>query len=135
MRYSGLTYDPATGMITGRMEAGVATVMANVGPERGFLAGTLADPASHYVAFDPVRVESKPEVPVPAAVQPVGWTYTLSDLPAGSLVTVRNEAGDELMIADLSEPLTLLDAGLYHLSVAPPFPWVGFEIEVELHDA
>lgn len=135
MRYSGLTYDPATGMITGRMEADVATVMANVGPERGFLAGTLADPAGHYVAFDPVRVEPKPEVPVPAAVQPVGWTYTLSDLPAGSLVTVRNEAGDELMIADLSEPLTLLDAGLYHLTVAPPFPWVGFEIEVELRDA
>lgn len=135
MRYSGLTYDPATGMITGRMEADVATVMANVGPERGFLAGTLADPATHYVAFDPVRVEPKPVVPVPDAVQPVGWAYTLSDLPAGTLVTVRNEAGDELAITDLSEPLTLLDAGLYHLALAPPFPWVGYEIEVELRDA
>lgn len=135
MRYSGLTYDPATGMITGRIEADVATVMANVGPERGFLAGTLADPETHYVAFDPVRAEPKPVVPVPAAVQPSGWTYTLSDLPAGSLVTVRNEAGDELAISDLSEPLTLLDAGLYHLAIAPPFPWVGFGIEVELRDA
>ncbi|WP_417726170.1 hypothetical protein [Roseovarius sp.] len=135
MRYSGLTYDTATGMITGYIEADVATVMANVSPERGFLAGTLADPETHYVAFDPIRLEPRPQVPVPASPQPVGWTYTLVDLPLGSVVTARNEAGDALEITDLSEPLTLVDAGTYRLTVAPPFPWLGFEIDMGVTNA
>ncbi|MGK8234061.1 hypothetical protein ACLGGT_07735 [Roseovarius sp. MS2] len=128
-------YDTATGQIMGHIEASAETAMANVTPERGLFVAPLAETATHYIAFNPLRLAARPQITPPDTAQQTGWAYDLSALPEGSVVTVLNEAGDELTLSDLSEPLTLLDPGLYRLTVAPPLPWVGFDIEVELHDA
>ncbi|KJS43349.1 MAG: hypothetical protein VR71_10550 [Roseovarius sp. BRH_c41] len=135
MTVSANIYNPATGQITGHVEASASTIAANVTPERGLFVGALADTATHYIASDPLRIEARPTITPPATTQDTGWVYDLSLLPVGSAVTVRNEVGDELVIMNLSEPLTLVDAGVYALAVAPPFPWVGFDAEVEVSDA
>lgn len=135
MTISANIYDTATGQITGHIEASAATAMANVTPEQGLFVGAVVDAATHYIAADPLRVEARPTITPPVTAQATGWAYDLTSLPTGSTVTVRNEVGDVLTITDMSEPLTLVDAGRYRLAVAPPFPWVGFDIEVELHDA
>lgn len=129
------TYDTASGRITGYVAASVETVAANVAPGQGLFVGPVADTSTHYIASDPLRIEARPTLTPPAAAQATGWAYDMTGLPAGTTVTVRNEVGDVLTITDLSEALTLTEAGTYGLSVAPPFPWVGFDIEIEVSDA
>lgn len=135
MTISANIYDTASGQIVGHIEASAETAMANVTPERGLFVAPLADTATHYIAVNPLRLAARPQVTAPDTAQPTGWVYDLASLPEGSVITVRNEAGDAMTLSDLSEPLTLIDAGRYRLAVAPPFPWIGFEIEMELNDA
>lgn len=135
MSISANIYNTTTGQIVGHIEASAETAMANVTPERGLFVAPLADTATHYIAFNPLRLAARPKITAPDTAQSTGWAYDLSALPEGSVITVRNEAGDEMTLSDLSEPLTLIDAGRYRLAVAPSFPWSGFEIEMELNDA
>lgn len=68
----------------------------------------------------------RPVTPAPSA------SYGLTALPSGTTVTVRNEAGDELVITDLSETLTLSDPGTYRFTVIPPFPHTEVRTKVEV---
>ena len=79
---------------------------------------------SHYIQDGVV-------VPRPAVS---GWFITtapawlsLADLPSGSQFSISNEAGDQLVITDLAEPLHLTDPGTYQIVVAPPFPFLPHE--------
>lgn len=83
---------------------------------------------------DVIKLAARPEVvmPTPTAAP---WSWDLATLPEGSAVTVSNEIGDSLEITDLSEPLVLIHAGRYRVSVSPPFPWRPFEADIEVPDA
>lgn len=72
--------------------------------------GDIVDGRTHYVATNPIRIEPRPAVQPPLSPQIAGWSYDLSTLPLGTVVTVRNEVGDELVITDLLEALTLVSA-------------------------
>lgn len=59
----------------------------------------------------------------------------LSVYPVGSTFTARNTEGDEITIIDLSQPLTLIDAGVYQISISPPWPWMALDHAVEVTNA
>lgn len=59
-------------------------------------------------------------------------TVPLDHLPPGTTVTLCNEAGDELVLTDLSEPVTLPDAGTYIAKATAPFPWLPLNTTIEV---
>lgn len=76
--------------------------------------------------------------PVPPGLPVSGVAPLVIDLsvyPAGTVITARNPEGDVIEITDLSEPLTLIDAGSYHIAVAPPWPHMPLAQDVEVADA
>ncbi|MGR3498767.1 MAG: hypothetical protein ACU0E9_07735 [Limimaricola soesokkakensis] len=75
------------------------------------------------------EVQDRPAVP---ALAIEAGAVDLSALPAGAAVTFRNEAGEELTLTDLAEPVTLADPGEYRVAVDPPFPWLPARQVIEV---
>lgn len=128
-------YDLSDGRITGFMEAQPATLAANLSASQGVYIGPIVGGATHYIAQEPLRVEPRPMLAPPTSPQVAGWAYDMSGLPVGSVVTARNEVGDEMVLTDLLNPLILGDAGIFSVRVDPPFPWLGFDAEIEVTHA
>ena len=87
----------------------------------------LPDPAAEFLDLATGAFAPRPTVAAPA-----GAEYDLPALPAGTVVRVWNEADDMLEITDLSEALSLTDAGGYRFEVRPPFPFVPVFAAVEV---
>lgn len=112
---------------TGRIIANRSTSNPAQIEERYITAGLDWLPGhseDHYV-FGGALV-ARPTVPLPSA------TYDLTSLPAGTVVTVENEARETLEITDLTETLTLTDPGSYLFRVEPPFPYMPIKAVVEV---
>lgn len=90
-------------------------------PPTGSTPPGAALDAWERVSYDPLANAYKPR---PELTAPTQNPVPLSGYPAGTKVTVTNEAGDSLVILDLSLPLTLIDPGVYTLRFEPPFPWL-----------
>jgi len=54
----------------------------------------------------------------------------LSKYAAGSSATIANQDGETLDIADMSAEISLVDAGIYRVSVSQPFPHKELSYEV-----
>ena len=133
-------YDVASGRIATSLTTGnPANLAANLRPGQDWIAG-LYGPGEFYV-IDPRGVDFAPDqitinpgsvAPRPRAPVPLASPYTLTALPAGTVVTVSNEAGDILEISDMLGDLELIDPGLYRITVAPPWPYVTETTEIEV---
>lgn len=81
-------------------------------------------PETHWIEND--KITERPLVIYPSS------SYDLTQLPDGTVITLRNEANDVLVITDLSGTLTLSDPGMYRFEIDPPFPWqkqtINFEV-------
>jgi len=71
-------------------------------------------------------VADRPTVPTPTA------SYDLTQLPAGTVVTVTDESGTTHQITDLSDTLTLEGPQTYRVQVDPPFPYIAVDTTVEV---
>lgn len=90
-----------------------------------FAAIAAAQLASGYMTF------AGPD-PLPTTA-PYDYTPP-SSLPAGSALLIKIESGQVFKIegADLTNTITLADAGTYELLLTPPAPHRGFYVEVTL---
>lgn len=119
-------YEPATGRIVGSMMAHEADIAASTPPGCGVIAGQW-DAARFYVLDGEAVL--RPETAEP---EREGSVILFGAYPPESVVTVTNEAGDEIAFAASEGPLTLLDPGLYRLRIEPPFPHHPVAIKVEI---
>lgn len=62
----------------------------------------------------------------------VGNVVDFSSVPIGSSASVFNEANDEYVVVDFSDPLELVDPGVYRVTVTPPFPYLKHEQTIEV---
>ncbi|PKP85814.1 MAG: hypothetical protein CVT80_00255 [Alphaproteobacteria bacterium HGW-Alphaproteobacteria-2] len=109
-----------------------AEAALNTGPGEAWIEGT-ADLARDMVQGG--LVVPRPDVPPLPAGGPAPFAVPLDGLPSGSAVRVQNEEGEALEITDMTEPLTLIDAGVYLVEVSPPWPWLPVAADVEVSDA
>lgn len=79
------------------------------------------DDAEYWV--DQGRVAPRPRIaPLPKFGQ-APFALDLSALPAGAVLSVINEAGEVVEIADFAEALVFTDPGEYALAIKAPFPY------------
>lgn len=129
MSYKFAIVDEATGEIQNICVSptlqGMIDRAERIGPGYTYLTD-LPDEIDKSMYYNGQEVVSRPTVLDPSA------SYDLTQLPENTVVIVRNEAGDELVITDLTEPLTLVDSGTYWLEVEPPFPFQSINTTVEV---
>jgi len=87
-------------------------------------AAGWGDPATQYVTES--GPTDRPTIPTPTAI------YDLTQLPAGTVVTVTDESGTVYEITDLSDTLTLEGPQTYRVQVDPPFPYIAVDTTVEV---
>lgn len=109
-------FDDSTGEIVRSMQVTFAeTADANTADGESWLYGK-GDPKRQFVRGG--ALAERPTLPPPSA------GYDLAALPAGTAVTVWNEAGEAMTITDLTGTLILTDPGRYRFRIDPPFPFL-----------
>lgn len=128
-----LHYETATGRLTGlcnydTVQAGEDFVALD--PSADFTDEMYRN--TYILSGEPA---TRPTVPFPTpGAAPYSWDIT--GLPAGTEITVWNEAGEGIVVDDLSAALVLTDPGVYRITIRPPFPYVAIEDrEFEVSDA
>lgn len=86
-------------------------------------------PHTDYVSEGAVVPRPRVELALPSVS---GESIDFNGLPAGTRITLTNEAMDYLDIVDLAEPVVLADAGIYQIMVSPPFPWIKETLTAEV---
>ena len=75
-----------------------------------------------------VRV-ARPAITLPVSV-PAGAALDLGGLPPETVLTVRNEAGQEAS-GTAGAGVTLADPGAYRIRAEPPWPWQAIDHRIE----
>jgi len=95
------------------------------------VTGDLLLEAEYYYPSG-VRTARPSAAPIPTSGT-APMTLDPAIFPAGSLVTLRNEAGQEFTDidpTDTNDPIVLTDAGVYQVSLTAPFPERSIEVEI-----
>ncbi len=88
---------------------------------------------THYIDTSGAAPKAVPRPSVPTlAGGSAPHHLDLSEIPPGSDVTIENEAGDAVSVADLAAGVTLADPGRYRVRVDPPFPAIPLDQTIEV---
>lgn len=85
---------------------------------------------THYI--DDGKFCKRPASAIIATTGNSPLSIDLSVLAAGTSVEIRNETDETMTITDLSEDLTLTDAGLYKLHANQKFPYHNIYLEISV---
>lgn len=119
-------FRPSTGQILWSLEGNDEFIVLDVEPDKDWIAGAF-DGSTHYV-LEGVAVP-RPITGLPATASiALGVDWSLPDVPEGTLVLID---GEDVGTVDatglvLSFPL----AGVWAVSLVPPFPWLEASCEV-----
>jgi len=89
---------------------------------------TKINPSLHYVFEGGVLL--RPETPTEDLSGITPFQLDLFKYAAGSSATIANQDGETLDIVDMSAEISLVDAGIYRVSVSQPFPHHELSYEV-----
>lgn len=129
-----LLFDTASGQI--RKVVSDAAGAGELAEYPGYGGGMMVA-ETHYLSsvMGVWALTERPSVPEVQAIGTAPLVIALSTYSAGTTITARNTEGDVITITDLSQPLTLIDAGVYQIIISPPWPWLTLSQDVEVTNA
>lgn len=119
-------YEYSTGRILFYNEGEDHALVFPINPEHGWAEGKW-DPETHYVVN--AVAQPRPATGLPAThTVPASTDWTIPDVPAGTEVEIDGEVMG--VTDDTGLTLAFDAAGLWPVTLRPPFPWVEATCEV-----
>jgi hypothetical protein len=91
---------------------------------------TQAEYDAAHDAWAAFEAATKTVIPAPEGPFIAPYAYDTSALPSGTRAVVRDPLGDNHLTVNPAGPLVFATPGAYRLVIDPPYPDVGFSIDL-----